>query len=83
MRTLKNQVPDHTITQRVTAQLSNRGLRSPCHISVQTNNGMVTLSGSVQYAHQKQTALQAARNVDGSRGISDQLQVTPAGRKWE
>ena len=78
----KNAVPDHTLTQRTQRQLAGRGLRAPCEIAVQTHNGMTTLSGKVEYAHQKQSALAAARGVQGVRGVLDQLQVIPTARRW-
>lgn len=77
MLSRKNQIPDDTIAQKVTQQLSNRGLRSPCKVVVRALNGEVTLSGSVQHTHQKTSAVQVTRGVAGVRRIVDQLQVTP------
>ena len=79
----KNQIPDHTVSNRVTHQMSNRGLRAPCDVRVQVHNGAVTLSGSVQYAYQKNSAMQAARSVEGAHTIIDQMQVIPQGKRWE
>jgi osmotically-inducible protein OsmY len=76
----KNQLPDHTLADRARRQLSNRGLRAPCEINVQVQSGVVTLSGKVEYAHQKQTALRAARGLEGARSIIDQVQVIPMRR---
>ena len=73
----RNQVPDETLLQKVTQQLSNRGLRSPCKIAVAARNGDVTLTGTLQYAHQRQAALQATRSVSGVRRVVDQLLVKP------
>ena len=73
----KNQIPDDTLSQKVTQQLSNRGLRSPCKITVASRNGDITLTGTLQYAHQRQAALQACRSVSGVRRVVDQLQVKP------
>ena len=71
----KGQIPDKTITERVTQLLSNRGLRSPCRVSVTTLNGEVTLSGTVQHSHQKTSAVQATRGANGVRRVVDQLTV--------
>jgi osmotically-inducible protein OsmY len=79
----KNQIPDHTVSNRVTHQMSNRGLRAPCDVSVQVHNGTVTLSGSVQYAYQKNSAMQAARSVEGAHTIIDQMQVIARGKRWD
>src|SRR5688572_6889520 len=50
----RNQIPDDTLLQKVSQQLSNRGLRSPCKITVAARNGDITLTGTLQYAHQRQ-----------------------------
>ncbi len=71
----RNQVPDETLLQKVTQQLSNRGLRSPCKISVTARNGDITLSGTIQYQHQRMAAMQATRCVTGVRRVNDQMQV--------
>lgn len=78
----KEKLPDPKITRNVSQQLSVRGLRPPCRITVQCRDGQVTLSGSVQTLQQKQTAGQAARGVDGVRSVVDRLQIK-AGGKWQ
>jgi osmotically-inducible protein OsmY len=69
---------DVAITQQVNNKLAGRGIRSPCHVTVQTSDGNVTLSGSVQYAHQKTAAVQVASGVTGVRRVADQLSVKPS-----
>lgn len=73
----KEPVADPAITQKVMQQLSARGLRTPCRINVQTRKGEVTLSGSVQYPHQRDAAIAAIRSVDGIRKVHDQIKVRP------
>jgi osmotically-inducible protein OsmY len=73
----KDQVPDKQITERVAHLISSRGLRSPCKVSINTSNGQVVLSGTVQHAHQKTAAVQVARGVNGVRRVVDNLVVTP------
>jgi len=70
-----NKVSDETIIQKVTRQLSNRGMQSPCHIDVVSRKGDVTLSGTIQYEHQRLAALHAVRGVDGVRHVVDQMHV--------
>jgi hypothetical protein len=77
----KGQVSDSSITERVTQLLSNRGLRSPCRVSVTTLNGEVRLSGTVQHTHQKTSAVQAARGANGVRRVVDQLTVKPTAKQ--
>jgi len=57
--------PDYAITQKVSQQLCNRGVRQPCQIKVVTSEGNVTLSGTIQYGHQRRMVLQTTRAVDG------------------
>lgn len=73
----KSPISDATISRNVTRQLSSSGLRSPCRIQVQTRNGEVTLSGTVQFVHQKNAAVQAIRTVEGVKRIVEKIKVTP------
>jgi osmotically-inducible protein OsmY len=67
--------PDQSITQKVNHQLSCRGVRKLCHINVVTSEGDVTLSGTIQYEHQRRMVIQSARSVDGVQRVVDQLRV--------
>ena len=69
---------DQDITQNVNNKLASRGLRPPCRVTVQTSKGTVTLSGTVQFSHQKGTAVRAINGITGVRRIVDQLIVKPA-----
>lgn len=71
-------VPDRTITQQVLNKLVGRGISSPCHVAVTTQNGDVTLSGTVQFAHQKGTAVRLATVISGVRRVIDRLIVKAA-----
>lgn len=77
------QSKDGTITQTVSQQLSNRGLRPPCHVNVVTTKGNVTLSGTIQYEHQRRVAVQAARGVAGVQRVVDQMQIIPKAQHWK
>lgn len=77
-----NKVPDRSITQKVTDVLANHGMRAPCHITVVTAKGSVTLSGSIQYEHQRQVAVRTTRAVEGVRRVVDQLRVIPKTQHW-
>jgi osmotically-inducible protein OsmY len=75
-------IPDHSITQAVTQHLSNRGVRSPCHVIVATNQGNVTLSGTIQYEHQRHMVVQVTRGVQGVQRVSDQLHLMSNVQRW-
>ena len=70
-----NKVSDATIIQKVTKQLGNRGMQSPCRIAVTARKGDVTLAGTIQFEHQRIAALHAVRGVEGVRRVMDQLKV--------
>lgn len=71
------EIPDKTITQQVSQKLSNRGINSPSQVNVNTRRGEVTLSGTVQYPHQKNSAVQVATSIMGVRRVIDNLTVKP------
>lgn len=66
---------DRTINRHVESKLAGRGLRAPCKIAVATSKGEVTLSGTVQFAAQKATAVQTANLISGVRRVIDRLTV--------
>jgi osmotically-inducible protein OsmY len=70
-------MPDHLLNQKVMQQLSNRGVRPPCKVAVSTQKGSVTLSGLIQYEHQRHMAMQAAQHIEGVKRVVDQLRVIP------
>ena len=79
----KEIIPDKTINQKVTQQLAARGMRAPCSIAVQTAKGVVTLSGNIEYEHQRNAAMQAARHLDGVSRVVDQLHVKAKTSPWK
>ena len=74
------QLPDRTLTQQASHKLANRGFRSPCHVEVQTKNGDVTLSGTVQFAYQKRAATQLVSGIAGVRRVTDLMTVKPVAK---
>lgn len=72
---------DRTIALAVTQRLATRGIRAPCRIDVQSRNGEVTLSGSIQYPHQRAAAMQAASTTSGVRHVVDRLTLKPATKR--
>lgn len=72
---------DGHITRNVCNKLASRGFGSQSGVTAQTHNGLVTLSGSVQFAHQKRAAVKAISGLAGVRRVSDQLIVKPAAKR--
>jgi osmotically-inducible protein OsmY len=68
-------ISDRALAQQVNLKLAQRGLRAPCRVDAQARRGDVTLSGTVQYAHQKTSAVQIASAMAGVRRVIDCLTV--------
>lgn len=75
MATADNFMDDSIITTKVKAELlSNESIESG-DISVETEKGMVTLSGFVESQDQVKRALDVTEKVEGVRSVSDKLNV--------
>ena len=79
----KDPVSDRVISQKVGQQLQNRGMRSPCHVTVLSQKGTVTLTGKIQYDHQRRIAVQATQGVDGVQRVVDRLQLISQESHWK
>lgn len=70
-------VTDSAITTKIKGQLAaDQGL-SGFDIHVETNNGVVTLSGTVDTQAQRDNAEKIARTTDGVKGVTDNIKVAP------
>ncbi|QWA14054.1 molecular chaperone OsmY [Sodalis ligni] len=79
MKSASNYMGDSAVTAKVkSALVSDKGINST-DISVETNHGMVTLSGFVNDQMQAERAVTAAKSVDGVSSVSDKLHVKEAG----
>lgn len=74
---------DRTVTQQVTQRLATRGLRSPCRIDVHSRNGEVTLTGEIQYPHQRSAAMHAASSTSGVRHVVDRMTIKPPKKRTQ
>ncbi len=79
----QEKISDPMISQKVQEKLSNMGIRAPCRVTVASNKGMVTLSGSIQYEHQRHIVVHAIQAVTGVQRVLDQLRVTATGDHWK
>jgi hypothetical protein len=81
---MKTPISDQTVYRNVMQLLASRGLRSPCHIAVQSTNGVVTLTGTVLRQQQRDAANQVAQNVEGVRRVVDRMTIkAPAKQSYE
>jgi osmotically-inducible protein OsmY len=76
---VKNSKDDH-ITRNVINKLASRGF-GQSHLTVCTSNGLVTVMGNVQYAHQKTGAMKAIAGMTGVRRVVNQVTVKPVARR--
>lgn len=67
--------PDSWITTKVKAELAAHKSVSAIHTKVETNNGIVTLSGMVRSAAEKELAERYARDVEGVQSVDNRLTV--------
>ena len=78
MRDSKNRIADPKIIQQVSQRIAACGIRAPSRVTVVSSNGEVTLSGTLQYQHQRQSAVRATQAVDGVRRVIDVLKLIAA-----
>ncbi|MGH8274844.1 MAG: BON domain-containing protein [Gammaproteobacteria bacterium] len=70
---------DTAITTKVKAKLAgNQGLSS-FNIHVETDNGVVTLTGTVATTSEHDTAGRIAKNTDGVKGVNNNIVVQGQG----
>jgi hyperosmotically inducible periplasmic protein len=68
-------IDDAAITAKVKAQMANDKDVSAMNVSVNTDQGVVRLSGVVKSTAEKQRAEQVARGVEGVRRVDNALVV--------
>ena len=77
--TTKQDIADDRITFAVENALYLDSGITPRLIDIDTNTGIVTLSGSVTNILSKERAILAAETIKGVRGVIDQIIVMPSG----
>jgi hyperosmotically inducible protein len=75
-KTAGQNVDDASLTASVKSTLVADKAANLTRIDVDTNNGVVSLSGVVESAQQKARAEELARRVNGVRGINNNLQIS-------
>jgi osmotically-inducible protein OsmY len=68
---------DARITATIKARLIGEPNLSALKIDVDTDNGVVTLSGTVESAQQADRAVELARTVEGVTRVASVLQIDP------
>jgi hyperosmotically inducible protein len=73
--TMGENIDDGTLTSYVKAKLASDKLVSLTRVGVETNNGVVYLTGEVETAEQKSRSGSLASEVKGVRQVVNNLQV--------
>lgn len=73
----KQTFSDSAITAKIKAKMGEHRMASFTDVSVTTNNGVVTLTGSVPSEQARAEALQAARSADGVTRVENDLTIAP------
>ena len=68
---------DAMITGQLISTYTLNEYLNPFDISVDTEQGVVTLSGEVESVVERQLAIELAQSVDGVTRVEDQLQIVP------
>src|ERR1044071_9140821 len=68
---------DSAVTAKVKTKLAADTETSAIKIGVETNNGVVTLSGEVPTDKEKSKAEQLAKNTDGVKRVVNEIKVSP------
>jgi len=68
-------IDDGTLTTYVKTQLAGERLNTLSRVGVETNNGIVVLTGEVETAAEKSRAETVASQVKGVKRVIDNLQV--------
>ncbi len=71
----KNALENGAITAKIKSKMTLDDTLEAMKIDVDTSNGVVTLSGTLDTDAQRQRALQLARETDGVRQVVDHLKV--------
>jgi hyperosmotically inducible protein len=69
---------DSAITAKIKGKMAEYRMSSFTDVSVTTNNGVVTLTGSVPSEQARAEALQAARSADGVTRVENDITIAPA-----
>src|SRR5438105_2608504 len=74
-QTIRNPMDDATITARVKTALLNDAQVSATKIDVNSDNGVVTISGTVKSKAEEDRAIEVARQVGGVKDVRSTLRV--------
>lgn len=78
----KETIGDAAITTKVKAKFAADRDVSAMNIKVDTDNGVVTLSGNAKSQDEANKAAEIAKGTDGVTTVNNDIRVNPAGAKY-
>ena len=73
----RNDISDKTLLKSVDRQLGRTGTASQSRVTVGVQQGIVTLSGTLQHEIQRSPIVKAVSRIAGVRRVIDQLRLVP------
>ena len=70
----RNQVSDRDLLKTINQRITRTGTASSTKVNVIVQQGNVTLTGTLQYAMQRDSIVKAVTRVAGVRRVNDQMQ---------
>ena len=71
----RNEISDRSLLKSINQRLARTGTASQSRVNVAVQQGVVTLTGCLHYAVQRDPILKAVVRVAGVRHVSDQMQL--------
>lgn len=68
-------VSDKDLLRTINQRLSRAGAASQARVTASVQQGNVTVSGNLQYSHQRGAIIKAIERIAGVRRVNDQLQL--------
>jgi osmotically-inducible protein OsmY len=73
----QNKVSDKSLLQSINQRLARTGTGGQSRVTVAVQQGIVTLSGTLKHAIQRDPILKAVAQVAGVRRVTDQMRLLP------
>ena len=80
--TFGSQIPDKTLLKQVVQKLMRSGTGSQSRVTAAVRSGDLTLTGTLQYEHERRRVLKSTSNISGIRRVIDQMRVVPKKKIW-
>ena len=71
----RNEISDKSLLKSINQRLTRTGTASQSRVTVAVQQGVVTLTGGLHYAVQRNPILKAVARVAGVRRVVDQMQL--------